>query len=336
MTRPAVYEDLPQALFGLIPELETLPLDPEPRADCGRCVRVAEHYGGDPHKPWAFDPAVHCCTFSPAIPNVLVGRALRRGGAGAERMSARVAQRRDMTPWGLFAGRAYDEAYAANTHRFGRATELRCPMWSGETLGCGIWPDRPPVCRTWHCMHTRGDDGLQQWARIRRLMDQVFDHLAIACVAAGRPPIDSEPTSAWEAWFVWCADWADERGGSLGHLLRVESVEAAVAGVVAGAGSAEEVPDVVIPSLVRWERDGDRMYLVGYSAFDGVRAPLDVFAFLSRLDGVVSWRVALAEANATLSEPLPESFVAELFRVGAVRSPQSGDRPEAASPVPSV
>jgi len=327
VTRPNVYLDLPQALFDLVPELDTVRLDSEPRADCGNCVRVAAHYGGDPEKPWAFDPKVHCCTFQPSFPNVLVGRSLRRGGPGAARMKARIAERRDMAPWGLYAGKAFDDAYAQNHHRFGRAVELTCPMWSGETLGCGVWPDRPPVCRTWHCKHTRGDDGMQQWGKIRRLLDLVLHHVALACVAAGRPPLDTDPDATWEAWYVWCADWVDAHAGGLRGLLRSADVERHVQKMLDGAGPPGVIPDVVIPSLTHWERDGDRLYLLGYSTFDGIRAPLDVFAFLALLDGRTPWREALARANETLSERLPESFVEELFRVGGVRSPLDSDHP---------
>ncbi|MBW2256683.1 MAG: hypothetical protein JRI25_19090 [Deltaproteobacteria bacterium] len=87
----------------------------------------------------------------------------------------------------------------------------------------------------------------------------------------------------------------------------------------------DPIPDRVCASLRGYEEDNGLVFLCSYTGYDGIRTPRTVFAFLSRLDGIRTWREALEESNAELDEPLPEKLVHELYRIGALRDPEPGD-----------
>src|SRR5690349_6644294 len=137
----------PAVLAALAPELTDTPAG-EPRADCARCPLAAEHAP----PPWSFRADTRCCTYHPFLASFRAGAALGRGGDGAARVMALIADPAGMSALGI----GPDAARAARQRDgggFGNDLTLRCPFWVGGEHACGVWHDRPPTCRGWFCKH---------------------------------------------------------------------------------------------------------------------------------------------------------------------------------------
>jgi hypothetical protein len=179
------------------------------------------------------------------------------------------------------------------------------------------------------------------------LESALADQLVESVATLGDAPFDAPdaPVEAIESWFRRCAAAADAIGA-----LEATAVVAGVPPVVAATPDVatrisrsprgqlitllrrhrREIAACLVPAVSavqRIERDGD-LFVAGYSTFDAVRAPAAVFALLSRLDGVATWRDALAAARAETGElRLDDALVRELWRVGALRDPAGSDDP---------
>ena len=203
----SAFDHLPAAVRRLLPELAEPPWPAEARADCARCPMVAPPAEA---RPWSFAEATRCCTAHPSLANFLAGGALRRGGAGRDRVLARLARPDGVSPWGIDAPADYDRAIVASgDHGFGRDPALRCPYWAGGAESCGVWRDRSAVCRTWYCKHDDGLRGAVEWSEVGTLLAEVESRLAKACIAAAATEaavVSATPEPAsWAAWFEWCA-----------------------------------------------------------------------------------------------------------------------------------
>ncbi len=329
------FTDLPPVVRALVPEAAASG-DGEARADCARCPMAASTA---PH-PWSFSPDTRCCTYHPALPNFLAGRALARGGATAELVLARLGDPDGVSARGVYAPAWHLARYHAEQGAgFGRDPALRCPFWVGGEHACGVWHDRPATCRAWFCKHDDGLGGAVAWSQVSFLVAEAEDRVARYLVARGSPPAPGATVAAWADWFRACAtsvltlDEADVAAlGSPGLTERRTDL------VSIRRRPPRRLADVVVPAVSDRLVDGLRVHLSGYSSFDAVVAPRAVFAFLSRLDGVVPWRDALAAARAATDEPeLDEPLVRELHRVGALRAVDgSDDLPFDVEPMPAA
>lgn len=323
---PFASSPLPDPVYRLVPEIREFPVA-NTLANCSRCVMVAAHTGESPDKPWAFNADTRCCTYNPVYPNFLAGRSLRRGGRSAERIRARLRSPKGVSAWGIRPPKAWSELYnKTKTTDFGRALDLRCPYWVGGEHACGIWADRPSVCRTWFCKYDRGRTDADAWHALEDAMTEAFDDLARHCVKhGGGGPGPGATPKAWARWFQWCADRVDALTPE--ECAGIGSLGLAGARAIlreATAAEAPPVPDVATASVSWREDEADTTRLVGYSTFDGVRVPRSVYVFLAKLDGTRPWREALAEAQAE-GATVTEAQVRDLFRVGALRHPEAGD-----------
>jgi hypothetical protein len=337
----AAFAGLADALRRLVPEVDGLAWREEERADCARCPMTEGH--GDPAHPWAFDPASKCCTAQPTLANFLVGRALRRGEPGRGRILARLAEPAGVGARGIEAPDDYDRRYVETIEvAFGRDQALRCPYWVGGEESCGVWLDRSAICRTWFCKHEAGVRGAVEWSELRMVLGAAEARLAARCVtdgiAAGREPVSARhagaaasgaavTAEAWVDWYLWCAAHVDELGDEVLAELGGSGLAQRRSDLVALTRRPRRaLPELVVPAVRERAEAGDAVLLSGYSSFDAVRAPREVFAFLARLDGVRPWRQALAETLSDMPDAaLGEALVRELYRVGAVQSPAGGD-----------
>ncbi len=298
--RASPFGDSPAALRALVPELDDDGAG-EARADCARCPMV----GDDAPWPWRLHGEARCCTYQPFLANFLVGGALARGGVGAERVMARLANLEGVSRLGVHPPDGWLERYADGA-AFGRDTTLRCPYWVGGEHTCGVWHDRPALCRVWFCKHDDGHDGAGRWSRLGSLAGQAELDLAQRLCELGAPPDPGADAERWATWFHWCAAHVNtlavtpEPSPARDRLVQIR------------ARPRRTMPDVLTPSISAVWHDGDRVLLAGYSTYDAVETTLAVYTLLSRLDGINTWREAMAGA-------VDESLVRELWRVGALK-----------------
>jgi hypothetical protein len=316
-----VFDHLPEKLRAMVPELDGW--TGEPRADCVRCPMVA--LDGEAPDAWAFTKDTRCCTAHPNLPNWLVGRALARGGTGRTKIVERLGDLRGVTARGIWWPEEYERAFRVGeeTGRFGRDVAMRCPYWVGGDDACGIWRDRNAMCRAWYCKHERGLAGGIAWHRADVVVTTLEMRLADLLIARGTPPAEAT-ADAWIAWFAWCAREADTLDAAALAPLVTREIAEARDELVQLKRPRPPMPDIVETSVSELGAFGDEVLLSGYSPYDGVRAPRDVFRFLAKLRRGSSWQRALAATRAELGDPpwLDETLVRELYRVGALREPE--------------
>ena len=353
-----VFADLPRVFRVLLPEIDELAWHEETRADCRNCVMAPAVSGDGLDTPWSFHPDGRCCTFQPGLANFLAGRALRRGGRGAELIAARVARRDGVSAWGIRPSAEWRETYLASADdRFGRDLSLRCHYWVGGDHACGIWHERPSTCRTWFCKHDHGLRGAAVWAQLQRLLAHCESVLANFCIVKGQAPLDDSgaqgdpdhrenaglPAPAgpaadeWLAWYRECAGRVDQLDAlSAEELARVLDLAPDASGDPALRDGRDDlvtlsrrrpdrsrgaVPEVVVPAVEGTWPEERGVRISGYSRYDTVIAPISLFAFLAKLDGARTWRRAQAELVAEGHEPISDELIAELHRVGAIEAP---------------
>jgi hypothetical protein len=299
----------------------------EPRADCARCPLAREHAAAP--WPWRLDDDGRCCTYHPTLFNFRAGSALAGGGAGAALVLARIAQRDGVTRLGIGPPAGWVERYGGGTG-FGRDASLRCPYWVGGTHSCGIWTDRPAVCRAWFCRHDHGLEAAATWSQLGDAVGDAEEALARRLCQLGAPPAaDTADAATWADWFRWCAEQAPSLRAPAAAApvapadptdpadpgQRVTAHRDALVRIRSRAQLA--MPDLLVPSVsAMWRAPApadDRVLLAGYSTFDAVDVPASVFVFLSRLDGATPWRDALVPG-------ISDDDVRELFRAGVLRA----------------
>lgn len=354
-----VFAYLPRAMVALLPEIDAIrarDLDREPAASCGDCVKVPTRYGVTDHAdhPWAFHESIRCCTYHPTLANFLVGRALRRGGPGAERIRARLADSSGVSPEGITSSHRYRALrQEARGRYFGRDARLVCPYWVGGTYACGIWRDRDGVCRTWFCKHQHGSTGLAHFTAVRAALARIETALARYCIA--RIPAPADDRSAWQPYFVACADLIDGlpddvyrqlaetcdtpgdrttsgpplSGPSLVQLRRTVRQRAA-----ALPDRPFEPSDVLVPVITHWMTTERGLALEGYSDYDSVEVPAVVLEVFVELDGQRSWHAALHRAHRRChaAAVIDETIVRELARADVLRDAGQVRREHRAEP----
>jgi hypothetical protein len=263
----------------------------------------------------AFHVESRCCTYHPAMANFLVGRALERGGEGAARLRERLSDLDGVSSWGIYPRRDEHRRYVATRESaFGTDQSLRCPYWVGGRESCGVWLDRPSVCRTWFCKHERGERGALLWHAIEAAIWQVENRLAFRFAEDEAAPTPGRgDAAAFEAWFRECARRLGEvDAATLAH----ETLAAARAEVRARAAACEEpMPEVLVPSVAEVVPAAPgHLRVIGYSSFDWASAPRAIYEVLARLDGTATWRDAIRDTDVT------EAEIRDLFRAGALAS----------------
>lgn len=302
---------LPPRYAAWISDLVGGTLPEEQAATCSRCAMQADAVP----EGYRFRADAKCCTYVPALPNFLVGGALRDLADGPARASLerRIADASVCTPHGLDVSederRRYQEVVAAES--FGRAEGLRCPHYLADAGGlCGIWRHRNGVCATWFCKHDRGVAGQRFWQALEALLTLVERELSHWCAcqllyrtAAPGLPTAEDDLPEWAAWAPHAGDYY-RRAAELVDELDWPEVQAitgpelvpAAAAVLAAYGALQPAaprlvqirrpPAVLVAGALRVShRDPAITRLVTYSDSDALELPTELVDLLPRFDG---------------------------------------------------
>lgn len=330
-----LFDQVPAALRARVPELSG-PEGPggseEPRADCTHCVMSPASAAEDPGLPWAFADDLRCCTHHPSLPSYLVGRIMRRSGAGAERVRVRMEERTGVSAWGIRPPRPPMQPIDLE-HRFGRDPALRCPYWVGGALACSIWDDRTASCRTWFCRHEEGLHGAERWWRRGDVLSAMERRLGDFLLAEGAPPADDAPVGALLDWYDWCATRVDRFDAADAARIDLAGLEPLRSDLVTlRLPRSRALPAVLVPAVSNMRMEPGGVRIAGYSSYDAIMVPHAVLTFLGRLDGTRTWQEALAGLG-----HLDEAIVRELHRIGAIEAPGAADQSASgAAPAPAV
>lgn len=288
-----LLDGMDKVYAALVPELGQADVPVEHKATCLTCA-MAPKPGADPDRPRSFVDPARCCTYNPVLSNHVVGRILRRADRGSEVMRARIESGGGLSAFAVGPTAEWNARYRREAnHLFGRSAELRCPYWVDEAHGCTIWRDRNSVCRTWFCKHESGGRGRALWLVARDAIDAIDKVVAAYCVSLGTPPSEDARPGEWIGWYRWCTERVDLFDAVDREQVRRPEVLATMEKLLEAATPRGPLPDVVVPSLLEWYALDGAMMATAYSAYDMDALPLDLFAFLARLDGNTPWREAL-------------------------------------------
>src|SRR5437763_2749230 len=139
-TRPVA--SLPPLYAGWLDALLGGPIPAETKATCHDCAMLAAP-GQPAREGFFFNPSTKCCTYTPDLPNFLVGDILadEDPAQAAGRAQVEVSlQSINCTPRGLHRPATAHLLYRVGADTFfGRARALRCPYYLEEGGSCGIW-----------------------------------------------------------------------------------------------------------------------------------------------------------------------------------------------------
>jgi len=306
---------LHRAILALAPELAELPLPDEPLADCANCPLA-----GQP-----FHPTVRCCTYEPALPNFLVGRALARDNTGAEKIRERIAAGAGVGRLGIQPSAEWLAEYAQRRDTdFGRNPDWRCPYWVDGPLSCSIWPDRNTVCRSWHCKHSDGFRGHELWTRVRKLGAACERRLSGWCAEQLTPP-KNPSVPGWESYYRACAQQVEHATEAQLAALADPQLQASRAELrQAWQQLTQPIPEVLGVEVRAVIERGDQVELVGYSPWNSARFPRSVFALLAEFDGERPRDQAVQRALATNPE-VQAHWVETLFEIRVLRPREADD-----------
>lgn len=329
------FAHLPRAVFAMAPELEQLDVPTETRATCTNCA-----VGSPADTPTRLRPLneqVKCCTYHPTHPNWLVGRALRRGGIGAEHVRKRLLCMDDgVSVVGVGPGQALKDAWHGFKDpwaMFGREPEYLCPYFDRDTTGCNVWQDRGAICRTWFCKHEDGQRGYEMWGAVRRVLKSVERRLAAWCIVHGDPPDEADwgDADVMAAWFERCADMVDRIPEAQAAALRDDVLERRMRLLITKREAVmPPMPTYLGPSIGWFDQkeDGSGILACGHSGLDTVELGPEIFQLLSRLDGRTPWPVAVKAANDAVGDVVfSEEGLLRMFRMGLLeaRDPNQPD-----------
>lgn len=150
---------------------------------CAMCPPPGEKAGDD---RFFFNSDCKCCTYSPGLPNFLVGAILADSSpsmaTGRTVLKRRLGENSGTSPLVILPPPTYNLLYRHSPNAFGRSRGLRCPYFDDTGGTCTIWPYREPTCITWFCKHERGKIGKDFWESLHTLLTAINKELALWCV----------------------------------------------------------------------------------------------------------------------------------------------------------
>jgi len=269
------HEPLPRLYRRWLDRLLGAPLRREKKANCSQCPMCR---AGDTAALEVYRPDVKCCTYTPKLPNFLVGSVLS-DAATDERtravLTARIEDASSASPLGLRAAPLYRLVYeAAKAQGFGKLESLACPYLTISATGgqCGVWNHRNSACSTWFCKHIDGPHGAAVWREVESLLRRVESLLSLwACFRLGlsartlaelraEVEADSAARVTGELLGTWEANtaklWSDWSGDKLGFYRESFALIDALswADVLALGGAELSVQAEALAALVQAQR----------------------------------------------------------------------------------
>ncbi len=178
------------------------PLPVEIEATCSECAMCPPQDEKVSDDQLVFDSGSKCCTYSPGLPNFMVGSILMDTTPSLDAGRASLTKRLDMevgvSPLAVLPPPVYNLIYRHSQDAFGRNIALRCPHLDTALGSCTIWPYREPACLTWFCKHRRGKFGQIFWKYLYNFLTTINKELALWCVL--QLDIGSEALEALEIW----------------------------------------------------------------------------------------------------------------------------------------
>ncbi len=170
-----LLDSLPHLYRNLLPGFFRQDVPEESKATCANCAMCQDTAQGAVESvdgvSRMFRPDTKCCTYSPRLPNYLVGALLSDDrpelAEGRRRMEAKIASRVGITPQWVKPPAKFHFLYKNGHQFFGRAASLRCGYFSLDSGGCTIWPYREAVCSTFFCKYVAGADGRKFWMSVK-------------------------------------------------------------------------------------------------------------------------------------------------------------------------
>ena len=162
------------------------PLPVEIEATCSQCAMCPPPGELVSDDRLFFDSGSKCCTYSPGLPNFMVGSILMDTtpsmDAGRTSLTKRLDMELGVSPLAVLPPPFYNLIYRHSQDAFGRNTTLRCPHLDSTLGTCTIWPYREPTCLTWFCKHQRGKTGQTFWKHLYSFLSTINKELALWCV----------------------------------------------------------------------------------------------------------------------------------------------------------
>jgi Fe-S-cluster containining protein len=346
---PVIEQPEPSALPPLYAEwIERIlagPLPNEPHATCHDCAMSKPAGSADTASTMTFSPNAKCCTFTPMLPNFLVGGILddespenARGRAGIER---RIDAHEGVTPIGLSVPPDYSLIYEhVAGDLFGKSVALRCPHFVATDGGsCGIWRHRNSTCSTYFCKFVRGATGKAFWDALHRLLAQAEYRLAVWSAAELCGGIDrlgaaimtyavrrvsdigaSANRCGWDEWAdtereLYRRAWHLIRGLPWNQLAKIAGLDrnaqlSALRRCYEATTREADLPDHMrLGAIGVTACDGQRSILSGYDQRDMLIVPTAVATVLRRFDGLRRTADVVAESETYLDPELLHRLV---------------------------
>jgi Fe-S-cluster containining protein len=183
MSFQKLSDSIPEFYHRLLPEVFHFEIPSEPFANCADCPLICSdvsEVGKNLAKP--FSPETKCCTFSPRIPNYMVGAILSDADTamdeGRKRIIEKIQSQQGVLPHGLYPTKKYKLLYEASRNdSFGRSKLLMCPYFIAGEKNCTIWKYREAICALWFCKHLAGTSGYSFWNTLIEYMKYVQESL---------------------------------------------------------------------------------------------------------------------------------------------------------------
>jgi Fe-S-cluster containining protein len=317
-------EQLGVVFSSVIPELENWRFGSESFATCSSCPMQPQPGQVLPeHRP-VFTAKARCCTYHPDLPNFLAGRALKRGGVGAEKIRARLENPEVRYATGIVRPAEVAEQYLEfGKTSFGNREDLTCPYWVSGKHNCSIYADRNAVCRTWHCKSVDGAKGHAAWTALRWLLLEVESELSKIAITTEAPSRETS-VETWVEWYIACAKRVEDLNAETLKTLRTPRLEQLIIEVARAVTVRDaHLPEVLAPSIATWFVEPDGVAMTAWSGYDLVDAPSWIFELLSRMDGTKSWREAKFQTEAAIGTAISDDLIHTLHRRGLLSAPES-------------
>lgn len=182
-----ISEFIPDIYHRFLPDIFTMEIPQEYFTNCVQCPMIpsdddmSQNSGEKP-----FSPSTKCCTFTPRIPNYMVGGILNDTSPEMEEGRSRILEtlksRRGVIPNGVYPTKKYKLLYDATcTESFGRSKKMLCPYYKTGLYNCTVWKYREAICGLWFCKHLAAQAGFFFWEAVTEYLKQVQEVLISYC-----------------------------------------------------------------------------------------------------------------------------------------------------------